>query len=192
MNVTIYGKEYEILDYLYDYATNYDIVFNEEYFDYLSQYKNPFSSMEEDFVSFVSYDLYNRLYMKKFGSIICICNDKLQIYGDFISAFLNNVNNDVKYYFYNLLEDGFLDYNYLINDEDINNNKYVKKINSFAKIICIETNGYISKKDYNNPEYKEIAKNMSYDEYILQQRKYMSFRWGFSIHNMDEIVTQRR
>ena len=188
MDVVVYGKNYFIEDELADYLKTYDIEINESYYDYLNQFKNPYHSLDEDFIQYVKCDVLTKHIIKKHGDIVCLNGNVINKYDNFVEALLNNFTVKSKYIFFNLMDNIFSDYNFFGVKVEIINERLTQRLNRLAQQVIQNNNEAKTKKYYSDDYHKGKLGNMSYDDFVLQRRKNQAFLMGLYMSNNEEHV----
>lgn len=176
MNVKIYKNNYCIDDNLIPYLNKFNIELNENYYDYLSKYKDPSGDFSADFIKYVNADIKNKLLIKEYGKIICDNSGGFKLYADLPEAILSNFDSNSRFYFYNLLECILTDYNFFgFKINDFITNTFVRDLNSKIRNIIYNTH-YDNDKIYRKYLCSEKKLGgLSFDDFLNQERRYESF-----------------
>ncbi len=190
IEITLGKKKYLIEKFLIDRLNDLNVTIDEDYYKYISQYKNPYSSSITDFDAFqlLNCDFWNRiLYDSERGLGNVLVYDKEgNIMGEYpnLTELLLAVNeNGLSYGFRNLHDKGIIPSKHKIDFYGVqmtysNQHPYLDTLIKLVKDINNWRNGKRSENAYNDEDRKSLRKWYSFETFKLHKVKYWSFMLG--------------
>ena len=190
IEITLGKKNYMIEKFLIERLNDLNVKIDEEYYNYIIQYKNPYSSSLSEFDVFqlLNSDYWNRILYDKENGLgnILIYDKEGNIIGEYqnLTELLLEVNeNGLSYGFRKFHDKGIIpskqkmDF-YGVQITYSNQHPYLEKINKVVKDINNWRNGKKSENAYNDEIRKSLRKRYSFDAFKLQMVKHWSFMLG--------------
>lgn len=197
-------KKYNISKYLIDRLNKLNINIDDEYFDYIVEYRNPFldDMTESHLFKLLNHDYYNRiLYDKEKGLGNILIYDKIgNIIGEYssLTEMLLEVNQQgLLYGFRNLHNKGIVPEKrkiefYGVEITYVEQHPYLTVLNNLTKEINGWRNGKTQEKIYNDKYRINVRKNYSFENFVLQRVKYTSFLLGELEMNKNRELSSKK
>ena len=190
VEITLGKKKYMINKFLIERFKDLNVTIDENYYKYISQYKNPYSSSITDFDAFqlLNCDFWNRILYdseKGLGNVL-VYDKEGNIMGEYpnLTELLLAINeNGLSYGFRNLHNKGIIPSKHKIDFYGVkvtlsNQHPYLDTLNKLVKDINGWRNGKRSENAYNDENHKSIRNKYSFETFKIHKVKYWSFMLG--------------